>query len=43
MIGMASGGPVHIHIAEQTKEVEDCRALVRTSPRDLAHRYSRCR
>ena len=24
VIGLAEGGPVHIHIAEQTKEVEDC-------------------
>ena len=24
VIGMANGVPVHIHIAEQTKEVEDC-------------------
>uniref|UniRef100_UPI0031011318 formimidoylglutamate deiminase n=1 Tax=Neorhizobium sp. EC2-8 TaxID=3129230 RepID=UPI0031011318 len=26
VVGMASGGPVHIHIAEQIKEVEDCLA-----------------
>ncbi len=24
VIGLAEGGPVHIHIAEQSKEVEDC-------------------
>lgn len=24
VISMAGGGPVHIHVAEQTKEVEDC-------------------
>ncbi|MEZ5925531.1 MAG: formimidoylglutamate deiminase [Hyphomicrobiaceae bacterium] len=26
------GGPIHIHIAEQTKEVEDCRAWSGTTP-----------
>ena len=26
VVGMAGGGPIHIHVAEQVKEVEDCLA-----------------
>lgn len=29
---LAGGGPIHIHIAEQTREVEDCRAWSGTTP-----------
>lgn len=29
---LAAGGPVHIHIAEQTREVEDCRLWSGTTP-----------
>ncbi|MFN7128305.1 MAG: formimidoylglutamate deiminase [Brevundimonas sp.] len=32
MPGLAQGGPIHIHVAEQTKEVEDCLAWYGARP-----------
>lgn len=32
ILPLAEGGPVHIHIAEQMKEVEDCRNATGTTP-----------
>jgi formimidoylglutamate deiminase len=32
IVPLAQGGPVHIHVAEQVREVEDCRAVHGTGP-----------
>lgn len=32
LVPMAAGGPIHIHIAEQVREVEDCRAWSGRAP-----------
>lgn len=32
VVAMAAGGPVHIHVAEQTKEVDDCLAFYGARP-----------
>jgi len=35
ILSLAQGGPVHIHVAEQTKEVEDCRTWSGKRPVEL--------
>lgn len=32
VVGMAAGGPIHMHVAEQVKEVEDCLAWAGARP-----------
>lgn len=34
LVPMAAGGPIHIHIAEQMREIEECRTATGTTPVD---------